>query len=200
MTKTLRLLLLAGGLVLANTAHAQDRNFYVFICLGQSNMEGFPGIQEQDKTGVDERFQMLAAVDFPIAGRYAGPERKAGNWYVAVPPLCRPNTGLCPADYFGRTLVAGLPKEIKVGVVNVSVAGAKIEVFDEAALPTYASTAPTWMKNTIAAYGGNPYQRLVDSGKLAQKSGVIKGILLHQGESNNNDQEWPNKVKAIYGS
>jgi alpha-L-fucosidase 2 len=35
-------------------------------------------------------------------------------------------------------------------------------------------------------------------GKLAQKSGVIKGILLHQGESNTNDKEWPAKVKAVY--
>jgi alpha-L-fucosidase 2 len=35
-------------------------------------------------------------------------------------------------------------------------------------------------------------------GKLAQKDGVIKGILLHQGESNTGDKEWPNKVKGIY--
>ena len=27
---------------------------------------------------------------------------------------------------------------------------------------------------------------------------MIKGILLHQGESNPNDKEWPNKVKGIY--
>jgi lysophospholipase L1-like esterase len=34
--------------------------------------------------------------------------------------------------------------------------------------------------------------------KQAQKDGVIKGILVHQGESNTNDKEWPNKVKGIY--
>ena len=56
------------------------------------------------------------------------------------------------------------------------------------------------MKNTIAAYGGNPYQRLVDMAKLAQKDGVIKGILLHQGESNTGDKEWPNKVNAVYNN
>ena len=54
------------------------------------------------------------------------------------------------------------------------------------------------MKNTIAAYGGNPYQHLVDMAKLAQKDGVIKGILLHQGESNTSDKEWPRKVKGVY--
>ena len=34
-------------------------------------------------------------------------------------------------------------------------------------------------------------QHLVEMAKLAQKEGVIKGILLHQGESNTNDKEWP---------
>ena len=54
------------------------------------------------------------------------------------------------------------------------------------------------MTNIIKEYGGSPYQRLVEMGKLAQKTGVIKGILLHQGESNTNDKEWPAKVKAVY--
>jgi hypothetical protein len=34
--------------------------------------------------------------------------------------------------------------------------------------------------------------------KAAQRDGVIKGILLHQGESNPNDHGWPSKVKGIY--
>src|SRR6185503_19688546 len=62
----------------------------------------------------------------------------------------------------------------------------------------YAATAPSWMKNIIKTYDGNPYQHLVDMAKLAQKDGVIKGILLHQGESNTGDKEWPNKVKIVY--
>ena len=155
-------------------------------------MEGFPGIQATRQDEVDNRFQVLAAVDFPKLGR------KKGNWYPAVPPLCRPSTGLCPADYFGRTMVSNLPQNIKVGVVNVSVAGCKIELFEKDNYQTYAATAPSWMTNIIKEYDGNPYQHLVDMAKLAQKDGVIKGILLHQGESNTNDKEWPNKVKGIY--
>ena len=154
-------------------------------------MEGFPGVEQQDKT-VDERFQVLAAVDFPDM------DRKKGNWYPAVPPLCRSNTGLCPADYFGRTLVSRLPANIKVGIVNVSVAGCKIELFDKMNYQSYASTVAPWMTNIIKIYSGNPYEHLVEMGKLAQKDGVIKGILLHQGESNPNDKDWPLKVKAIY--
>jgi hypothetical protein len=154
-------------------------------------MEGFRGGEQQDKT-VDERFKVLAAIDFPKLGR------EKGNWYPAVAPLCRGSSGLCPADYFGRTMVAHLPKNIRVGVVNVSVAGCKIELFDEELYKTYASTAPPWMTNIIQEYGGNPYARLVEMGKRAQKDGVIKGILLHQGESNTNDKRWPAKVKVIY--
>ena len=187
-----RVLLLAGLFLLSVNAFSQDTNFWIFLCFGQSNMEGYPGIEPQDKTNVDHRFQVLATVDFPNLGR------TKGNWYPAVPPLCRPSTGLCPADYFGRTLVASLPANIKVGVANVSVAGCKIELFEATNYRAFASNAPSWMSNIIKQYDGNPYKHLVDMAKLAQKDGVIKGILLHQGESNTNDRQWPKKVKGIY--
>ena len=186
------LCLLAGLILLSTSAFSQDTNLFVFLCFGQSNMEGFPGVEEQDKGPVNDRLQVLAAVDFPSMGR------KKGNWYPAVPPLCRPSAGLSPADYFGRTLASNLPPNIKVGIINVSIGGCKIELFEKDTYQSYVATAPKWMTNTIATYSGNPYQHLVEMGKLAQKSGVIKGILLHQGESNTNDKEWPQKVKGIY--
>jgi hypothetical protein len=173
-------------------AQSPDPNFYVFLCFGQSNMEGFPGIEAEDKKPVDERFRVLAAVDFPNL------DRTKGNWYSATPPLSRGNAGIGPADYFGRTLVTKLPEKIRVGIVNVSVAGCKIELFDKENYQSYASSAPQWMANIIKAYDGNPYQHLVAMGKEAQKQGVIKGILLHQGESNTNDKAWPTKVKGVY--
>src|SRR5204863_9850196 len=118
--------------------------------------------------------------------------------YPALPPLCRCRTGLTPADYFGRTMVANLPEKIRIGVINVSVAGCKIELFNNDSLSSYAAKAPGWMTNIINEYGGNPYNRLVEMAKLAKKDGVIKGILLHQGESNTKDRLWPKKVKAVY--
>jgi hypothetical protein len=189
-----RWLVLAALLLFNASTYSQDTNFWVFLCFGQSNMEGFPGIEPADKEGVDPRFQVLAAVDFPKL------DRKKGNWYPAVPPLCRPSAGLGAADYFGRTLVSNLPPQIKIGIVNVSIGGCKIELFEKDTFQAYAAKAPVWMTNTIALYSGNPYQHLVEMAKLAQKDGVIKGILLHQGESNTNDKEWPNKVKNIYGN
>jgi alpha-L-fucosidase 2 len=192
MKKYSTLSLLLGALLLGMNSFAQDTNFWIFVCFGQSNMEGFPGVQPEDKGPVDDRFKVLAAVNFPNQGR------EQGKWYPAVPPLCRPGTGLCPADYFGRVLVSNLPPNIKVGIVTVAVAGCKIEMFGQDTYQQYAATAPQWMTGIIKTYGGNPYQRLVDMATLAQKDGVIKGILLHQGESNTNDKEWPNKVKGIY--
>jgi hypothetical protein len=186
-------ILLAGCLFLTLSSTAQDPNFYIFLCFGQSNMEGNAAIETQDRT-VNSRFKVLESVNCSNLGR------TKGNWYTAVPPLCRCYTGLTPVDYFGRILVANLPDSIKVGVVNVSVAGCKIELFDKNTYQSYASTAPSWMTGIINEYGGNPYGRLVEMAKLAQKSGVIKGILLHQGESNTGDSQWPAKVKAIYNN
>lgn len=179
-------------MLICKDAICQDKKFYIFLCFGQSNMEGNAKIQPQDTT-VDPRFQVLETVDCPNL------KRTKGNWYPAVPPLARCNTGLTPADYFGRTLVANLPPDVRIGVINVSVAGCKIELFEKDNYKTYAATAPSWMIGMINEYGGNPYQHLVDMAKIAQKYGIIKGILLHQGESNPNDTLWTQKVKGIYG-
>jgi hypothetical protein len=192
MKKKTRLFLLAGLLLINMNLFSQDPNFYIFLCLGQSNMEGFPRTIEKQDSTVDDRFQVLATVDCLNQGK------TKGNWYPAIPPLCRCNTGLCPADYFGRTMVANLPKNIRVGVINVAVAGCKIELFDEDNFQTYASAVQSWMTNIINDYGGNPYEYLIKMARLAQKDGVIKGILLHQGESNTDDKEWPSKVKTVY--
>jgi len=191
MKKKLGLLVFAGLFITTMNIFSQDPDFYIFLCFGQSNMEGNARFQPQDTT-VDNRFQVLEAVDCPDLGRIKG------NWYTAVPPLCRCRTGLTPVDYFGRTLIANLPKNIRVGVINVAIGGCKIELFDKDNYQSYVSTSPDWLKNMVREYDGNPYARLVDMAKLAQKDGVIKGILMHQGESNTNDTLWPQKVKGVY--
>jgi len=190
--KTKLVLIVIVSLLLSGTkGFSQDPDFHIYLCFGQSNMEGAARVEPQDTT-VNDRFLVLEAVNCPDLGR------TMGQWYTAVPPLCRCRTGLSPADYFGRTMVENLPKNIRVGVINVSVGGCKIELFDKDNYKEYVSTAPGWMINWINEYDGNPYARLVEMAKLAQKDGVIKGILLHQGESNTNDTIWPQKVKGVY--
>jgi len=192
MKLKISLSLLTVLFLVQTAAFSQDKNFYVFLCFGQSNMEGNAKFEPQDTTGVDKRFKVLEAVDCDNLGR------EKGEWYTAVPPLARCNTGLTPVDYFGRTLIANLPDSIKVGVINVSVGGCKIELFEKGSYKTYVASAPDWLKNMVREYDGNPYSRLVEMAKLAQQDGVIKGILLHQGESNTGDTEWPVKVKGVY--
>lgn len=190
--KQIHLFLLSAFLLLATNAFSQDPDFHIYLCFGQSNMEGAGTIETQDRT-VDSRFRMMAAVNC------SNLSRTKGTWYKAIPPLTRCWSGLSPADYFGRTMVANLPANIRVGIINVSVGGCKIELFDKDTYPAYVSTITAdWLKNIINEYGGNPYGRLVEMAKLAQKDGVIKGILLHQGESNTGDTQWPAKVKRIY--
>ena len=192
MKKNFKFSIAAVFMLLQLNGNAQNKKFYIFLCFGQSNMEGNARIEAADTVNVDERLKVLEAVDC------ANLNRTKDNWYTAVPPLSRCRTGLTPGDYFGRTLVANLPKNVTVGIINVSVAGCKIELFDKDKYQTYATTAPGWMQNIIKEYGGNPYDRLVQLAKLAQKDGVIKGILLHQGESNTNDTLWTKKVKVVY--
>jgi len=169
-----------------------DANFYIYLCFGQSNMEGNAKPETQDLTDVPDRFKMMAAVDF------SDPVRKKGEWYTAVPPLCRQGTGLTPADYFGRTMVKYLPEDVTVGVINVAVGGTKIEGFMNEYAADYIAGEQDWFKNYMKSYDNEPYTRLVEMAQKAQMYGVIKGILLHQGESNSGDATWPTKVQTVY--
>jgi len=169
-----------------------DPNFHIYLCFGQSNMEGNAAIENQDRLNVDSRFLMMAAVNMTDLNR------KKGEWYVAYPPLCRGGNGLTPADYFGRTMVANLPDSIKVGVINVAVGGASIKLYDEEQRQNQIDQAADWFKNYCKEYDNDPYQRLLDCAKKAQKVGVIKGILLHQGCTDNGQKDWPVRVKRVY--
>ena len=171
-----------------------DPDFHIYICFGQSNMEGNAPIESEDKIDVSPRFKMMAVCD----GTYSGEQRYAGNWYTAVPPLCRQNTGLTPADYFGRVLTDSMPENIKIGVVIVALGGASIDAFDKTNYQAYYNGSANWLKGVMDCYGGNPYAKLIEMANKAQKAGVIKGILLHQGETNNGQTDWPDKVKKIY--
>ncbi len=171
---------------------AFDKNFYIFVCFGQSNMEGQGAIEALDRL-VDDRFQVLQALDCDNL------EATKGQWRTAVPPLCQCYSGLSPADYFGRTLVENLPDSITIGVINVAVGGCDIRLFDKDQYAAYDSTyTDPWFTEKIQAYGGNPYEHLMQLAKQAQERGVIKGILLHQGETNTGDTQWPEYVKKVY--
>ena len=188
-------------------------NFHVYLCFGQSNMVGYLGsgdsISAADKD-VSENFKVLAA-----ANNGQNPfSRQIGQWYTAVPPLVRNGTGLSPASYFGSALLEGISDpQVSVGVIVVAVDGAAINGFskNQTEANAYFSAQQSWMQNQSSAYNNYPYGRLVEMAKIAQETGVIKGILMHQGESgkasynngvigsNGSDNaNWGKAVREIY--
>jgi hypothetical protein len=185
-------LLLCGFILLSCVQiFAQDPNFHIYLGFGQSNMAGAGTIETQDQT-VDNRFQMMAPQDCPSLNR------SIGKWYSAIPPLwgC-PSGGLGPCDYFGRTMVKNLPATIKVGVIVIGIPGCDIRLFDK----TSPQNLEAYTYGYIPAkYNKSAYAWLVDLAKLAQKDGVIKGFLMHQGETMPDSTKWCGQVKAVHDS
>ena len=168
-----------------------DPNFHIYLCFGQSNMEGNARPEAQDYENVPERFQVMAAVDM------TDPARKRGEWYTATPPLCRQGTGLTPADYFGRAMCEKLP-DVKIGVVHVAVGGTSIKGFMEEMCEDYIAGEADWFRSYMKSYDNNPFRRLVETAKKAQQFGVVKGILMHQGETDTGNPQWASMVKTVY--
>jgi hypothetical protein len=150
-------------------------------------------------------------------------ERKKGQWFPAVPPLNRAGNGINPADFFGRTIAGAVAdKKIKVGVIVVAVDGVQINMFspDLDGFKNYITSRKdqVWERQQGHAYVDNsvefpiptsdfatvdyPYKRLVDLAKKAQQEGVIKGIIMHQGESGVQDGTgaYNEYVRKIYNS
>jgi len=189
MRTSIVLSFLATTLTVLSKAYAKpDPNFHIYLAFGQSNMEGQAQPEKQDRVA-DPRFKLLSTADNCMG-------REVGEWYYALPPIVNCFGNLGPLDWFGRTLTKYLPDEVTVGVVPVAVAGADIQLFEEENYDTYEQ--PDWMQERSDTYGNKPFRRLIDMAKKAQKDGVIKGILLHQGETNTSQLDWPDRVKAVY--
>ncbi|MBN1759858.1 MAG: hypothetical protein JW863_16140 [Chitinispirillaceae bacterium] len=169
---------------------APDPDFHIYLCFGQSNMAGAGDIEAQDKT-VDNRFQVM----YPMVG-CSMQGREFGKWYDAIPPLwgC-PNGGLGPSDYFGRTMVKELPTEIKIGVIVIGIPGCDIRLFDKTGYQSYDT-----YNYVPSKYSGSAYAWLMELAELAKKDGVIKGFIMHQGETMPDPLAWPGHVKRVYDS
>ena len=177
-------------LLFALVGRAQDPNFYIYLAIGQSNMVGQGPIAAEDSV-VSERFLNLTASDCDT--------HPYGQWRKAVPPLCRQWTKLCPVDYFGRTMLDHLPENTRVGTIMVAVNGCSIRLFHPDSCSKWiAGDLPDWQRAEVNCYGGLPLHRLLTLAKKAQRDGVIKGILVHQGETDAYDERWLKMVKELY--
>jgi len=171
--------------------NVKGSNLWIFLCYGQSNMEGQAPIEEQDKI-VSDRFLSLSATDGEDG-------RKMGKWRKALPPICRAENHLGPIDYFGRTLLDVIPDSVYIGIVMVAVGGCPITYFDkDKNTAIIAKEESASMIHILDQYGRNPYGRLLNMAKIATMDGVIKGVLVHQGEKDAYNNEWRKEVRKIY--
>ena len=92
--KSYVLLALLTCAMLSTKVLAEEYHFWIFLCFGQSNMEGFPGIEEQDKIDVDDRFKVFAAVDFPKRNGRKGTGTRPCLRSADLPPDFVPPTTL----------------------------------------------------------------------------------------------------------
>ncbi len=155
---------------------------------GQSNMEGQGPVAAQDRIA-NPRVMVLQDETCPGIGQY-------GVWRVATPPLNRCTGRIGPGDTFGKTLAENTDPAITIGLVGAAYQGQSIDFFlkDCAERDTCKLVRPN---GPIPEGHNGGYEWLLDLAKRAQQVGVIKGILLHQGETDTGDPEWKYKVSAL---
>ncbi|MBN1600334.1 MAG: hypothetical protein JW915_01940 [Chitinispirillaceae bacterium] len=183
-----------------------DPNFHIYLLFGQSNMAGGAGGSTDqagrslitDECDTNSRVKVMAFGDCnqnsnPCPNRKV--QRKHQQWYTAFPPYHNCHEGIGPADNFGRTLLDSIRKDITIGFVPCALSGQNIAVFEKGKNAQIDDHTRPVVNGTKLPSGA--YEWMRDKCKVAQQTGVIKGILFHQGESNSGEANWPERVKKI---
>lgn len=135
--------------------HAIDTNFHVYLLIGQSNMAG-RGVPDEESKIISERILMLDSQN---------------HWVPAIDPVHfdKPSAGVGPAISFANEMLRGNSK-VKIGLIPCAWGGSPIKVWQSGAM--YLKTA-------------HPFDDAIARTKSAMQQGVLKGIIWHQGESDN---------------
>jgi len=159
MKSRVHLLTVLAGVTLAGAlaplrAVPPDPDFHLYLLIGQSNMAGRGPLDEESKKA-HPRVVMLA---------------KDLTWKPATDPLHfdKPAAGVGPGLAFGKRMAEANPS-VRIGLIPCAVGGTSIK--------TWVSGAHDKATKT------HPYDDMLMRVHEAQKTGVLKGILWHQGES-----------------
>ncbi|AOW08565.1 sialate O-acetylesterase [Flavobacterium gilvum] len=132
-----------------------DRNTQVYLLIGQSNMAGRGAIDAESKV-IDPQIIMLDSQN---------------HWVPATDPVHfdKPkDAGVGPAISFAKA-IKGNNNKIKIALVPCAWGGSPIKVWEPGA----------------SYLNAHPYDDAIKRVKIAMQTGVLKGILWHQGESDN---------------
>lgn len=167
----------------------------LFLAIGQSNLVGKGEVSPED-TIVSPRFLNLASTKTD--------DREVGEWRVARPGNCRPGYDypnyVSLTDHFGKTLLEHISDIDSIAVLQVGVDGCPMRLFDPDQYQGFVDSCQMdWMNGQLDAYDRKPYERLISLAKKAQAEGwVIRGILVHQGETDAYSDYWPNETNKVY--
>lgn len=159
--------LLLFGLASLTCLAQPDNNFHLYLLAGQSNMAGRGEISGKYSEEGNSQVYML---------------NKNNEWVLAKHPLHfdKPSVaGVGPGLSFGIAMAKANPG-VKIGLVPCAVGGTSIN---------------TWVPGGYdKATKTHPYDDAVKRISEAMKSGVFKGVIWHQGESDSS----PEAAAAYY--
>lgn len=137
-----------------------DSNLHVYLLIGQSNMAG-RGALSDIKQDPDSTILMLDLNN---------------NWVVGKDPLHfdKPaSVGVGPGISFAKGMQAA-QKNIRVGLIPCALGGSPIKV---------------WQPDAVYLKTFHPYDDAIARARIAMRTGLLKGIIWHQGESDNDSSK-----------
>jgi len=166
--------LATGGSGSGGNGSNGEPKVHVYLLLGQSNMWGVSPPEDEDKI-VNDHVEVMALTS--CGGQ------TIDEWYPAAPPLhgCigngnpNGNPGVGPGDSFAKAISEAYPNDTILLVPN-AIPGESINTF----LP-----------------GEPAYASIVSRATKAQQRGPIRGMLFHQGESDNGSDTWLARVNTM---
>lgn len=175
MKRIFCILFLSCGIMFVKAQKAKvDSNFHVYLLIGQSNMAGRGKVDEESKKE-DQWILML---------------NKENKWVAATDPVHfdKPESvGVGPAISFAKEML-GANKKVKIGIIPCAWGGSSIKV---------------WQPGAEYFKVNHPYDEAIGRTKIAMQQGVLKGILWHQGESDNDSAHasiYLNKLQVLVNS
>lgn len=198
----------SGGLAAAGggdgSGGSGESEFHIYLAVGQSNMQGAAHVPASPP--FHERVLVLQSETCPSSD---GNSHPYGEWREMFVPIvmCKEGTrplpnngpqtpiGLGPADSFAVAMAEAAGPNVTIGIVGAAHGDTSIDQH----LPGCTSGClPDWGNNINGApvvNGTTPmFEWVVDLAKKAQETGVIKGIIFHQGENDTGQSTWPSRV------
>ncbi|MBA2939006.1 sialate O-acetylesterase [Paenibacillus sp. CGMCC 1.16610] len=141
-----------------------NKDLYLYLCIGQSNMAGRAPIEEEDQ-GIIERVYLLNNNDQwepAQTGEYGKQGHQGFNRFSTVEVASKKN-GLSLALPFSKVMAERVP-HAEIGIISNAVGDTNIV---------------KWQKDA----GTGLFEEAVRRTKIAMNHGQMKGILWHQGEA-----------------